>query len=76
MRNNENISIKILRNSRLNKLIKLNYLNAFLIKNDIFDLIMRKSKFQHKTVNFEKFQLSTLQRLQCLKKIYLFIKCI
>lgn len=48
MRNNENRLVKIFRNFRLNKLVKLDYLNAFLINHEIYEMIMRRSKSEHK----------------------------
>ena len=54
IRNDENRLIKIFRNFHLNKLIKLDYFNVYLIDNDLYDLIIRKSKSEHKVFWFQK----------------------
>ena len=62
IRNDENRFVKIFRNFHLNKLVELNYFNVYLINNYLYDLIIRKSKSEHKTSWFQKvltFHIST-----------------
>lgn len=48
IRNDFNNLVQILRNRRLEKVIKLNFFNAFYVKNvELRDLVTRKSKFQY-----------------------------
>ena len=54
IRNDENKFVKIFRNFHLNKLIKFDYFNVYLINNDLYDLIVRKSKSEHKAFWFQK----------------------
>ena len=54
IRNEKDKIVKISRNFRLEKLMKLDYSNAFLINHDLFDLVIRNSKSQHKISWFRK----------------------
>ena len=54
IRNDENRFVKIFRNFHLNKLIEFDYFNVYLISNYLYDLIIRKSKTEHKTSWFQK----------------------
>jgi len=48
IRNEFNNLVQILRNRRLEKVIKLKFFNAFYVKNvELRDLVTRKSKFQY-----------------------------
>jgi len=48
IRNDFNNLVQILRNRRLEKVIKLNFFNVFYVKNvELRDLVTRKSKFQY-----------------------------
>ena len=48
IRNDSNKFIKIYQNFRLNKIIKINYINAYITKIEKFKLILRVFKFIHK----------------------------
>ena len=63
IRNDNDKEIKISRNFRLSKLVELDYINVFQINHEWSDLVLRKSKAQHKSFWLNKVFTATVTHI-------------